>query len=137
MVRLTLELYVRSLKITTSSVDLDSVGHQCANPMRTGAYDRMGSEAILLDEAQSLLLDATKRACSKMKWQLVIVDVAAFSFLDRIRLKGTTPRLEAKGKIMVGTPNSDEIIQFFMDDDEDWTEKILDINQSKRVVEIS
>ncbi|NHI89174.1 MAG: hypothetical protein EAX87_06590 [Candidatus Thorarchaeota archaeon] len=137
MKQLTLKIYVRSMKITTSSVDLDSVGHQCANPMRTGAYDRMGSEEILLDQEQTLLVDAAIRASTKMNWQLVIVDVAKYSILKRIRMKETIPRLELDGKIMVGNPSSDEIIQFFKKSNMNHSEDLVDIRQSERAAEIS
>jgi hypothetical protein len=137
MGKLILKIYVKSMKITTSSVDLDSVGHQCADPMRTGAYDRMGSEEILLDQEQTLLLDAAIRASTKMNWQLVIIDVAKYSILKRIRLKEPIPRLELDGKIMVGNPSSDEIVQFFRKDDMNDAEDLVDKRQSERAAEIS
>jgi hypothetical protein len=137
MGQLILKIYVRSMKITTSSVDLDSVGHQCANPIRTGAYDRTGSEEILLDQEQTLLLDAAIRASTRMSWQSVIIDVAKYGLLKRIRLKETIPRLELDGKIMVGNPSSDEIIQFFRKDDVNHSEDLADTRQNERAVEIS
>lgn len=54
MAQLILKIYVRSQKITTSCVDIDSVGHQYANPLRTGALDRMGSEELFLNQEQTL-----------------------------------------------------------------------------------
>ncbi|MFX1579272.1 MAG: hypothetical protein ACFFBJ_06455 [Promethearchaeota archaeon] len=137
MGQLILKICVRSMKITTSSVDLDSVGHQCANPIRTGAYERMGSEEILLDQEQTMLLDAAIRASTKMNWQLVIVDVAKYSILKKFRFKEIIPRLELDGKIMVGNPSSDEIIQFFKKDDVNDSEDALDIRQNERMPEIS
>jgi len=120
-------LYIESERLSTSCVDIGSLGHQCANPMRTGAYDRMGSEAIRVKQEDQILLDAVIRACERMKWSLMVEDVSRWSFLKRFKSKGTIPRLEAKGKILTGTPTSDEIIQFFKDN---LTDEPLKISSS-------
>ena len=111
-----LVLYIRTKRISTSSVDLDSVGHNCANPLRTGALDRMGSESAFLDPEQALLIDAAVRACDKMDWTFEIVDVAKFGFIKRIQSRDEVPRLEANGKTMYGTPTSLEIMEFYSEE---------------------
>lgn len=113
MRNLEITLYIKSERLSTSCVDLDSVGHQCASPLRTGAYDRMGSEAVRVKQEDQILLDAAIRACERMKWNLIIEDVSTWSFLRKLKSKGTVPRLEANHKILIGNPTSDEIIQFF------------------------
>ncbi|MFW9849218.1 MAG: hypothetical protein ACFFF4_08755 [Candidatus Thorarchaeota archaeon] len=115
MSKLKLVLFIKSEKVSTSSADTESLGHACASPMRTGAYDRMGSEIGFLNNDQLLLLDAATRACERMKWDLEIVDVSKYSLMKRIREKETIPRLECDGKIMTGIPTSDMIIQVFIE----------------------
>lgn len=87
--------------------------------MRTGAYGRMGSEGITLDQKQGILLDAATRACDRMKWNLVIEDVSKWGFLKKLRCKEAVPRLVGNGRIMTvnpTSPSSDEIIRFFTDE---------------------
>ncbi|MFW9845643.1 MAG: hypothetical protein ACFFD6_02760 [Candidatus Thorarchaeota archaeon] len=116
--------YIKSERLSTSCVDLDSVGHQYASPLRTGAYERVGSETIRLRQEDQILLDTAIRACDRMEWNLVIEDVSTWSFLKKLKSKETIPRLEANNKILMGTPTSDEIIQFFKCDCGDGLPKV-------------
>jgi hypothetical protein len=106
-------VFIKTKKVTTSSVDLDSVGHECAKPRQTGAMDRMGSEELFLSQKQAILLDAVSRACKSMDCDYKIVDVAKYSFRQRMREKGTIPRLEYRNKTLTGLPTSTEIVKFF------------------------
>ncbi|MFW9910001.1 MAG: hypothetical protein ACFFEF_15645 [Candidatus Thorarchaeota archaeon] len=135
MAAIKLTLYVKSMKVSTSSADMDSVGHQCANPMRTGAYNRMGSQEIFLNQEQSILLDAAIRASDKMKWELEIVDVLKYGFLKRIKSKDAVPRIEVNGKTLVGSPTSDEIIQFFNPERSTGQGEIPDLEEQYRKVD--
>jgi hypothetical protein len=81
--------------------------------MRTGAYERVGSEAIIMKQENQILVDAAIRACDRMKWSLIVEDVSKWSLLKKLKSKGTIPRLEVEDKVLVGIPTSDEIIQFF------------------------
>ncbi|MHA2425428.1 MAG: hypothetical protein ACXAEF_11620 [Candidatus Thorarchaeota archaeon] len=137
MPKMKLILFIKSEKISTSSADIDSLGHQCANPMRTGAHNRMGGEIGFLSNVQLLLLDAATRACEKMNWDLELVDVSKYSLMKRIRMKETVPRLECNGKIMTGTPTSDEIIQFLRENEPDSFIEKIDIKLLNRMVEAS
>ena len=137
MRKIKLVLLVKSEKVSTSSADIESLGHACASPMRTGAHDRMGSELGFLSNDQLLLLDSTTRACEKMNWDLELIDVAKYSVLKKLRMKETVPRLENNGKTMTGTPTSDEIIHFFSENDDDSFMEKIDSKLRKRMVEIS
>jgi hypothetical protein len=121
---LDITLYIKSEKLSISCVDLDSVGHQCASPLRTGAYERMGSEAIRVNQKDQILVDAAIRACERMKWNLIIEDVSTWSVLRKLKSKGTIPRLEANNKMLTGTPTSDEIIRFFKGNCRDGSLKV-------------
>ncbi|MHA1908059.1 MAG: hypothetical protein ACW98Y_12240 [Candidatus Thorarchaeota archaeon] len=137
MPKMKLILFIKSEKISTSSADIESLGHRCANPMRTGAHDRMGSEIGFLSNDQLLLLDAATRACEKRYWDLELVDVSKYSLMKRIGLKETVPRLECNGKSMTGTPTSDEIIQFFRENEVDSFIEKIDSKLRNRMVEAS
>ncbi len=128
MSKLKLVLFIKSEKVSTSSADTESLGHACASPMRTGAYDRMGSEIGFLSNDQLLLLDAASRACERMKWELEIVDISKYSLMKKIREKEPIPRLEFEGKVMTGIPTSDEIIQVF---NENHLDSLTDRMESK------
>ena len=108
-----MKVFIKTKKVTTSSVDMDSVGHQCASPMRTGAMDRMGSEELYLSPEQNILLDAVRRACKELNCDFNIVDVSKYSFRQRMREKGVLPRLEYRNRILTGLPSSKEIVNFF------------------------
>ncbi len=132
MAKLNLILYIKSKRISTSSVDLDSVGHNCANPLRTGALDRMGSESVFQDPEQALLIDAAVRACDKMDWTLEVVDVAKYGLIKRIRSNEEVPRLEANGKPMYGVPTSREIIEFYSEE-KSHKEVSMNLQEQKRI----
>ncbi len=132
MAKLNLTLYLKSRKISTSSADMDSVGHRCASPMRTGAYDRMGSESALYEPEQAMLLDAALRACEKMDWMLQVVDVSKYGFMKKIRSKEKIPRLESNEKTIVGTPTSLEIIEFFCKEQSNEKE-FLEVQKERRL----
>ncbi|MFW9979451.1 MAG: hypothetical protein ACFFEJ_15310 [Candidatus Thorarchaeota archaeon] len=132
MMKPILTLYIKSMKISTSSADIESLGHQCASPMRTGAYDRMGSEAALFEPQQAMLLDAAIRACDKMDWTLKVIDVSKYGFRKRIQSKGKVPRLEGNNKTMIGTPTSVEIIEFFSEE-KSHVEVSMDQKEDTRV----
>ena len=127
MKKLTISLYFKSKRVSTSCVDFDSVGHQCANPSRTGGLDRRGSEELLLEPLQAMLYDAAVRACDRMEWTLIVTDVAKYGLMQRIRSKERVPRLEGNGKIMYGTPTSEKIIEFFSGNNSD--------NEESRVIQ--
>ncbi|MFX0106651.1 MAG: hypothetical protein ACFE7R_00025 [Candidatus Hodarchaeota archaeon] len=135
MRRIRITLFVKSERVSTSCADTDSLGHECASPMRTGAYDRMGSETIVLNQEQEILRNAAIRACEKMKWELVIEDASKYGFLKRLRAKEAIPRLEGNGKLMTGIPTSDEIIEFFKVDDLDELLDIPEIRTEPKLVE--
>ena len=113
MSQITITLFIKSEKVSMFSADIESLGHACASPMRTGAHDRMGSELGMLPQHHRILLDAATRACEKMDWIFEIEDISKYGFTKRIRANQKVPRLQCNGKILTGMPTSDEIIAFF------------------------
>ena len=111
---ITIEVFVSSKKVSTQGADMDSLGHQCANPMQTGALDRMGKGDVFLPQNQCILLDAVIRASEKMGWNYNIVNVSDFSWWKKYRSKEPVPRIEYDGHILEGTPMSNDIIQFVL-----------------------
>ena len=110
-------VFIKTEKVTTSSVDMDSVGHPCASPSRTGALDRMGSEELYLSQDQNILLDAVTRACKILNCDFQVIDVSKYGILQRMREKGILPRLEYKGRVLTGLPTSNEIVEFFEEEE--------------------
>ena len=110
-----IRVYVRSTKVTLSPADMDSIGHQCARPTQTGAYERTGKAGRGFPEEHELAIDAAVRAAKKMGIDIEIVDVGKWGFLRRRKEKVSNlefPMIVYNGKTLTGTPLSDEIIDF-------------------------
>jgi hypothetical protein len=110
-----IRVFVKSNKVTLSSADMESIGHQCARPTQTGAYDRTGKSGRSYPQEHRLMIDAAYRAAEKMGIELEIIDVGDWGFRRRRKeniSEMKIPWIEFKGKTLTGTPLSDEIVEF-------------------------
>ena len=108
-----MNVFIKTKKVTTSSVEMDSVGHSCAAPRQTGAMERLGAEELYLSQEQNILLDAVIRAYDILNCDFKIGDVSKYGYIPRLREKGVLPRLEYRDRILTGLPSSKEIVDFF------------------------
>ncbi len=109
-----LRVFIKSQKVTILSSDLNWGGNNCAQPMGTGISNRSGKASGTIPHDQLIVLDAVTRAVDHTGIDYQIVDIGQWGFLKRLRTARslTVPRIEYNGKVLEGTPTTNEIVQF-------------------------
>ena len=106
-----LKVYIRTKSETIQAADMETIGHPMCTNTRS-PVDKLGKGGVILTQDQQILLDAVTRAGEKLELKVEIINISEYGFFKRLRLKEVVPRIEFRGQILEGVPDSQEIIQF-------------------------
>ncbi len=108
---LVLRVFIKSQSRTLQSADMDTIGHPiCTGTNSSDWGNAAGKSDRVIPEEHRILLDAASRAAKKLVCNLEVIDVSSFGFIQRMRTKGSIPRIEIGDRILTGLPTSDEIV---------------------------
>lgn len=108
-----IRVFIESKSETVQAADMDTVGHpECTGTNATHWGNSAGKVGHLIPQEHLILLDAASRAATKMECDLEVIDVPNYGFIQKIRSKGSIPRIEIGERILTELPTSDEIVAY-------------------------
>ncbi|MFW9965125.1 MAG: hypothetical protein ACFFCX_16255 [Candidatus Sifarchaeia archaeon] len=105
-------VFIESRAETFQAADMDTVGHPICTGTNTSNWTNgsLGKGGRVIPQEHLILLDAASRAANRLGFNLEIVDIADFGFLQKRRMKQHIPRVEIGSVILTGLPTSDDIV---------------------------